>query len=290
LQAYIVEKSGEVFPVSINLPKFKSNEAFIIVDDNNKKLWIWKGKETPTRLKFASARAAQQLRFEFGLVYRISSLDQGEEPEKFLKLFDPEKEQETSKVPMFTKKPVIVKLATIGVENRKQDYISKSRLEYHGKIKEMVLGLAEKKRVEFLKGEIEGLRSFIASLDIETGTIEKTPDEKPYPLQVSVNTVTEARATLNEKRMKKEAIMAVIAIFEPVKSRKGKLKAEESLIIKLKEIIGETHKVLVSSGEAKDNVNSAIQLLISQGYLSSTNKYYSKTKRWNKTDIIKTIL
>jgi hypothetical protein len=62
--------------------------VYIIVDEGIRKIFIWKGEEAPVRRKFISAKAAQQMRQEqYGMVYRIDSLDPGIEGKEFLAIF-----------------------------------------------------------------------------------------------------------------------------------------------------------------------------------------------------------
>lgn len=62
----------------------KSDQVLIVIDDEQKRIWIWKGVEAPVRKKFIAARSAQSIRDVRGLVYKIVSEDAGEEDEEFL--------------------------------------------------------------------------------------------------------------------------------------------------------------------------------------------------------------
>jgi hypothetical protein len=63
----------------------KNDSVFLVVDDDEKRIWIWKGSNAPVRQKFISARAATQMREERGLMYKVNSEDEGDESDEFIK-------------------------------------------------------------------------------------------------------------------------------------------------------------------------------------------------------------
>lgn len=54
-----------------------------VVDDENKNVYLWLGKEAPVRKRFVGAQTASKLRDEQGTGFRVRSLDQGSEPNEF---------------------------------------------------------------------------------------------------------------------------------------------------------------------------------------------------------------
>ncbi len=62
----------------------KVDQVLIVIDDELKRIWIWKGADAPVRKKFIAARSAQGIRGGRGLAYKIVSEDAGEEDEEFL--------------------------------------------------------------------------------------------------------------------------------------------------------------------------------------------------------------
>jgi hypothetical protein len=89
IKKWSVTDDGTLTPVSISsMSDLAENEVFIIVEENMRKIFIWKGEQAPVRRKFISAKAAQQMRQEkYGMVYRIESLDPGLEGNDFLSIF-----------------------------------------------------------------------------------------------------------------------------------------------------------------------------------------------------------
>ncbi|MFX1318919.1 MAG: hypothetical protein ACFE9D_07045 [Promethearchaeota archaeon] len=79
--------TGETVQISDGAPAkthMKDDEVLIIIDDEERLIWIWKGNDAPVRRKFIAARRASGIRDQRGLVYKILSEDQGQEGEKFL--------------------------------------------------------------------------------------------------------------------------------------------------------------------------------------------------------------
>ncbi len=89
VKKWTVNDDGTLNPVNLSsISELSNNNVFIIVDENSRKIFIWKGEKAPVRRKFISAKAAQQMRQEqYGMVYRIESLDPGLEGADFLTLF-----------------------------------------------------------------------------------------------------------------------------------------------------------------------------------------------------------
>jgi len=86
MQAYKISEEGELVSVPLKDVELRIDEVFIFVEDNKKNIFIWKGIDAPVRKKFISARSAWKLRGELGPLYKVISIDQGEEPEDFLNL------------------------------------------------------------------------------------------------------------------------------------------------------------------------------------------------------------
>ena len=66
--------------------ELNADRVLIIVDDDDRKIWLWKGAEAGVRKKFIAARQGQAVRSQRGLVYKVLSIDGGEEPDAFLSL------------------------------------------------------------------------------------------------------------------------------------------------------------------------------------------------------------
>ena len=89
VKKFTVNDDGSLSDSNVSsLADLQDNSVYIIVDENLRKIFIWKGEKAPVRRKFISAKAAQQMRQEeYGMVYRIDSLDPGTEGREFLSIF-----------------------------------------------------------------------------------------------------------------------------------------------------------------------------------------------------------
>ncbi|MBD3230264.1 MAG: hypothetical protein GF329_18950 [Candidatus Lokiarchaeota archaeon] len=95
MEIYNVQRSGELAPVQEKLSEVMNTEdVLLVVIDDIKKIYLWKGINSPVAKKFIGARCGQQLRGEKGLLFKVIPIDEGEEPEEFEKV----KEKEPSKV------------------------------------------------------------------------------------------------------------------------------------------------------------------------------------------------
>ena len=69
----------------VNDLELKDDKVFIIVDEDEKRMWLWKGGACPIRKKFIGSRALSDLRKkEYGFAYIPQSCDQGEETAEFV--------------------------------------------------------------------------------------------------------------------------------------------------------------------------------------------------------------
>ncbi|MFX1317921.1 MAG: hypothetical protein ACFE9D_08540 [Promethearchaeota archaeon] len=89
LQVYDVVETGELMELSVPdklQSELNADRVLIIVDNDDRKIWLWKGAEAGVRKKFIAARQGQAVRSQCGLVYKVLSIDGGEEPDAFLSL------------------------------------------------------------------------------------------------------------------------------------------------------------------------------------------------------------
>ncbi|MFX1311715.1 MAG: hypothetical protein ACFFHD_03745 [Promethearchaeota archaeon] len=69
-----------------NIPLFElldSNKILLFVDKHNKKIWVWEGKNTSTRMKFISAQTAPKIRDKHDVTFTITSVDEADETAAF---------------------------------------------------------------------------------------------------------------------------------------------------------------------------------------------------------------
>lgn len=62
-------------------------KVIIVIDEDDKRMWLWKGQNCPIRKKFIGSRALSDLRKkEYGFAYVPQSCDQGEETAEFVQM------------------------------------------------------------------------------------------------------------------------------------------------------------------------------------------------------------
>jgi len=60
-----------------------SKFIFLIVDPIDKEIWIWHGSNATIRMKFIATQKAPKIRDKYGVDFKISAVDEGDEPPKF---------------------------------------------------------------------------------------------------------------------------------------------------------------------------------------------------------------
>ncbi len=61
-------------------------ECYILVSDDVRKVFLWKGLKSNVRKKFIGARTSQEIRGQVGMHYSVEPLDQGDETKEFIEL------------------------------------------------------------------------------------------------------------------------------------------------------------------------------------------------------------
>jgi hypothetical protein len=82
------DKKGEFEELIIDekLPLYDlldSDFVLLFMDPVRYRVWVWHGSNTTTRMKFISAKIAPMIRDRFGIAYKISSVDEGNETKAF---------------------------------------------------------------------------------------------------------------------------------------------------------------------------------------------------------------
>ena len=160
IKKFSVNDDGTLTPVTIStMSDLSDNNVFIVVEENMRKIFIWKGEAAPVRRKFISAKAAQQMRAEeYGMVYRIESLDPGLEGKDFLSIFGAASAPSVSPIP--TQAPTPQRTPTPApTPQRTPTPAPKPRI-----VKETEVVVTEPKKTETVT--VEEVTSKLASLEI----------------------------------------------------------------------------------------------------------------------------
>jgi hypothetical protein len=71
-----VTEDGEMKESPFRKENVDSSKVYIFVNDEDKQITLWSGKEARTRIKFIGARLASSLRLEQGLSYKLTQIDE----------------------------------------------------------------------------------------------------------------------------------------------------------------------------------------------------------------------
>ena len=63
-----------------------SNLIYIVLNRYNKEIMIWHGSNTNIRMKFIATQEAPKIRDKYGIDFRISAVDEGDESSEFKKI------------------------------------------------------------------------------------------------------------------------------------------------------------------------------------------------------------
>lgn len=102
LVVYDVRGDGEVDSIDqLDKNVLSSDKVLIVIAENNKKIYLWKGKNSPVRKKFVGAQKANAIRTEYGFAYKVIAMDETDEAADFLALIGmkPNKKPKTAPAP-----------------------------------------------------------------------------------------------------------------------------------------------------------------------------------------------
>jgi hypothetical protein len=88
-QVFKINPDGTTTEIKTEGPikdELKTDECYVLVADEYRKVYLWKGIESNVRSKFIGAKRSQEIRGQVGLMYAVIPLDEGDEEPDFLKL------------------------------------------------------------------------------------------------------------------------------------------------------------------------------------------------------------
>lgn len=89
LQVFKILPDGTTTEITTDKPikdVLETNECYVIVADEVRKVYLWKGITSSVRSKFIGAKRSQEIRGQVGLHYAVLPLDEGEEEPEFIQL------------------------------------------------------------------------------------------------------------------------------------------------------------------------------------------------------------
>lgn len=88
-QVFLINPDGttsEVHSEGAIKDVLKSDECYVLVADDIRKVFLWKGVDSNVRSKFIGAKRSQEIRGQVGMHYAVVPQDEGDEDPDFIKL------------------------------------------------------------------------------------------------------------------------------------------------------------------------------------------------------------
>jgi len=89
LQVFLINPDGTTTELSTDGPiknLLKTDESYVVVADDVRKVFLWKGITSSVRSKFIGAKRSQEIRGQVGMHYAVVPLDEGDETPEFLNI------------------------------------------------------------------------------------------------------------------------------------------------------------------------------------------------------------
>ena len=89
MQVFLINPDGTTSELKSGGPikdLLKTEECYVLVADDVRKVYLWKGVKSSVRSKFIGAKRSQEIRGQVGMHYSVIPLDEGEEEPEFIKL------------------------------------------------------------------------------------------------------------------------------------------------------------------------------------------------------------
>ena len=193
---YELDDSGDKNRISMPEEELQSNlhpeQVLVIVREDLRRIFIWKGPKSPVRKRFISSRVAQELQEELrkdASMHRckIVSVDAGDEPMEFLNAFQLESMEVTER------------LADMRyVRNIEKEQMSEAV------ISDVVPTATEKKEEEYFSPALQDTSNNVVTSTFSTGASKPTSAPKPRPRSPYPTTpVTRSVAGLSKDEQEK---------------------------------------------------------------------------------------
>ena len=88
-QLFLINQDGTTTEITSDGPIkdiLKTDECYVLVADDVRKVYLWKGVKSSVRSKFIGAKRSQEIRGQVGMHYAVVPLDEGEEDPEFITL------------------------------------------------------------------------------------------------------------------------------------------------------------------------------------------------------------
>ncbi|MFX1296514.1 MAG: hypothetical protein ACFFD2_16865 [Promethearchaeota archaeon] len=110
IELYNVQDEGNLTQMTISGPiknMLNSEMVVLLVVEAKKVIYLWKGGNAKVRRKFIAARVSQDLRGQKGLMFKVESIDHGDEPPDFINIIGGEVSMEDVPATEYKELPTI---------------------------------------------------------------------------------------------------------------------------------------------------------------------------------------
>jgi len=88
-QVFLINPDGTTTEIKSEGPikdVLKTEDCYVLVSDDIRKVYLWKGLESNVRSKFIGAKRSQEIRGQVGMHYAVVPQDEGDEEPEFIKI------------------------------------------------------------------------------------------------------------------------------------------------------------------------------------------------------------
>ncbi|MHA2391450.1 MAG: hypothetical protein ACXAEX_05745 [Promethearchaeota archaeon] len=88
-QLFLINQDGTTTELTTDgsiKDSLKTDECYVLVADDTRKVYLWKGVKSSVRSKFIGAKRSQEIRGQVGMHYSVIPLDEGEEDAEFINI------------------------------------------------------------------------------------------------------------------------------------------------------------------------------------------------------------
>ena len=200
-----------------------SDSILAFVDQNRKRVWIWHGSNTTTRMKFNAAKLAPSLRDKHGIGFKISAVDQGIETLEFIRMLGIDQQNINAEINRGSSyKETMKDLELLGSLSREnilslleekgfsKAFIKKMVQDLYWEILEQIKKKSEEEKITLLLNDryifesLEQMSVELKKINSELQNLEKPP-EKDSKIGNAISNLNKIIDDLNNRFMEKMA-------------------------------------------------------------------------------------
>jgi hypothetical protein len=211
VRLFIITDEGEYKEVPFAPNQLGSDEVYLLVDENGKDIWIYKGAKARIRKKFLGARAATELRQDIGFHFKVHSIDEGEDSSDFQALLGTAEPSTTPMTVKKTEKPPRTKRKSKTLTKKAQTEDDTSYMQLTDIVPTPTLGTHESSTET--KAKTETLPETPLETKVEIASAETVDKKKSLPPTAPSEVPSPSDATIKSVMKKLEEIEPLDGYF-----------------------------------------------------------------------------